>query len=531
MPARGVATVGESQKTPASVFRESGFTPVVDACKAEIRELYLGDDIPWVIGYSGGKDSTAILQLIWLAIAELGEEDRAKPIHVISTDTLVENPVVAGWVSRSLDAMQATADREEMPIKAHRLTPQINETFWVYLIGRGYPAPRLKFRWCTHRMKIKPSNQFIQDMVRQNGEAILVLGTRKTESVARGRSMTKHEKMAVRKRLTPNASLHNCLIYTPIEDWSNDDVWSFLMRIPNCWGHSNKELLTMYSGASEDGECPLVVDLNTPSCGNSRFGCWVCTLVDEDKSMGAMIQNDEEKEWMLPLLKLRNEFEFRGEKARKLDRSRRDFRRMTGTLTSYTDVAGDTRLVPGPYRQDVRAYWLRRVLEVQKWIRDNGPEHVCNIDLISRAELQEIRRLWVIDKHEIEDLLPQIYEEAMGEPYPDRRFDDNALFGTSVFELLKEVCGEDELHFELVRNLLDIERRYRTMIRRHGLYASLEQAIERCFYTDERDALEWAKKQFELKNRAFGEEIDFLVDSASAPILPFTELETTEDET
>ena len=70
-------------------------------------------------------------------------------------------------------------------------------------------------------------------------------------------------------------------------------------------GHSNKDLLAMYSGASADGECPLVIDSSTPSCGNSRFGCWVCTMVTEDKSMAAMIQNDEEKAWMLPMLEFR----------------------------------------------------------------------------------------------------------------------------------------------------------------------------------------------------------------------------------
>src|SRR5204862_3382226 len=132
----------------------------------------------------------------------------------------------------------------------------------------------------------------------------LVLGTRKAESAARSRSMTRHEAGRVRDRLSPNASLPGSLVYTPIEDWSNDDVWMFLMQVPNAWGYSNKDLLGMYAGASADGECPLVVDSSTPSCGDSRFGCWVCTLVDKDKSMTAMIQNDAEKEWMLPLLAL-----------------------------------------------------------------------------------------------------------------------------------------------------------------------------------------------------------------------------------
>ncbi len=68
-----------------------------------------------------------------------------------------------------------------MPIIPHRLTPEVQDRFWVNLIGRGYPAPRPKFRWCTSRLKISPSNNFIKSMVKTNGEAILVLGTRKAE--------------------------------------------------------------------------------------------------------------------------------------------------------------------------------------------------------------------------------------------------------------------------------------------------------------------------------------------------------------
>src|SRR5690606_34784092 len=171
-----------------------------------------------------------------------------------------------------------------MPFSAHRLTPEPENTFWVTLIGRGYPAPRPKFRWCTERLKIMPSNSFITGIVHSAGEAVLVLGTRKAESAARSRAMERHERLRIRDRLSPNASLPGSLVYSPIEDWTNDDVWLFLMQVTNRWGINNRDLLTMYQGASSDGECPLVVDSSTPSCGDSRFGCWVCTLVDRDKS-------------------------------------------------------------------------------------------------------------------------------------------------------------------------------------------------------------------------------------------------------
>ncbi len=483
-----------------SVFEPLGFSATIEACHEEIRELYLADPIPWVIGYSGGKDSTAVLQLVWSAVAKLKPEQRTKPIHVISTDTLVENPIVAAWVNRSLEAMKRTAASTNMPVRPNRLTPGIRDTFWVNLVGRGYPAPRHKFRWCTLRLKINPSNSFILNVVRDNGEAILVLGTRKAESQARARNMAEHEKHAVRDRLAPNANLRNCLVYTPIESWSNDDVWTYLMQVSNPWGHDNKDLLTMYRGASPDGECPLVVDSTTPSCGSSRFGCWVCTLVDEDKSMAAMVQNDEEKEWMLPLLELRNEFEFRTDETRQRERERRDFRRISGDLTFYTNSQGESQLVHGPYKQEARIYWLRRLLQVQKYIRENGPTYVRDFELVSPAELHEIRRIWVVDKHEIEDFLPRLYEEEMGTPYPGPALDDGLMFDKEALSLLRNTCNGDELHFELIRTLLDLERRYRTMASRRGLFPALETAVTKCFYDDEQDALARARERHAIDN-------------------------------
>jgi DNA sulfur modification protein DndC len=184
----------------------------------EIRDLYRADQVPWVVGYSGGKDSTLCLMLVWMALAGLPPAERTKVVHVINTDTGVENPVVAAWVNASLDSMRRAAAEQGLPIEAHRLTPAVEDSFWVCLIGRGYAAPRPKFRWCTERLKIKPSNAFIRAVVAAFGEVILVLGTRKAESRARARTMTRHERRRVRDRLSPNGSLPNSLVYSPIED-------------------------------------------------------------------------------------------------------------------------------------------------------------------------------------------------------------------------------------------------------------------------------------------------------------------------
>ncbi len=481
------APAKESKKRD-SAFDELGFKATIDALGEEIRELYLADAVPWIIGYSGGKDSTAVLQLIWTAIAELPVESRTKTIHVISTDTMVENPVVSAWVERSHASMKSLAAETSMPFNPRILRPKVDESFWVNLIGRGYPAPRHKFRWCTERLKIKPSNRFISNVVTQNGEAILCLGVRKAESSARAKVMERNRRYRIRDNLSPSATLAGCLIYSPVESWTNDDIWHYLTREKNPWGITNKDLLGMYAGASADGECPLVVDTSTPSCGDSRFGCWVCTLVEKDKSMTAMIQNDAEKDWMMPLLELRNALDFRQNTVNEekgSDHHLRDFRRMTGTVQVMTTG----KPIPGPYTQESRESWLRKLLAAQTYIREEGPEDVREIDLITIEELREIRRIWVVDKHEVEDLLPGIYEEETGQAYPGESLDDDMVLGATEMSELKELCGGDRLHYELTRELLSTTRQQQSSARRAGLYQQMEKTFKKHFYEDEADAV------------------------------------------
>jgi len=481
-----------------SAFEGGSFQAVVESLYEEIRELYLADNVPWVIGYSGGKDSTATLQLVWSAVADLPESQRQKTVHVISTDTLVENPIVAAWVEKSHARLKQAAADGAMPFVPKMLRPEIDESSWVNLIGRGYPAPRHKFRWCTERLKIRPSNRFISRVVTDNGEAILCLGARSAESKARARVLSENRKYRVRDRLSPSATLAGCMIYTPIESWTNDDVWIFLNRMKNPWGLSNKELMGMYAGASPDGECPLVVDDSTPSCGDSRFGCWVCTLVEQDKSMTAMIQNDADKEWMQPLLDLRNALDFRastGDSEEGGDRHLRDFRRMTGAV----QVMATGTPVPGPYTQATREKWLRMLLNAQTYIRKHGPADVAGIELVSLDELTEIRRIWVVDKHELEDSLPGIYEEATGQQLPGESMDEDVILGAAEMNHLRQLCGDDRLHYELTRELLSLTRQQRNAARRAGLFDQLEKSFSKHFYDNAEDAIARANANAEAK--------------------------------
>lgn len=466
---------------------------LIEGMMETVRDLYLADDIPWVIGYSGGKDSTATLQLVWLALEGLAENKRTKTVHVINTDTMVESPVISQWVQNSFAVMNETARKKKLPFVMHRLTPEYDNTFWVNLIGKGYPFPRLKYRWCTDRLKIQPVNNFIKNKIAEHGEIILVIGTRKAESSRRARTMAYYEKKRVRELLSPNPTLANELVFSPLEDWTDDDVWVFLMQYKNPWGLSNMDLLTLYRGATADNECPLMVEKNLPSCGKSRFGCWVCTMVEKDKSMEAMIANDSEKAWMTQLLDFRNEF---GNEEG--DRERRSFRRMNGRIQgSYH------QLYHGPYKKEVREHWLERLLEIQKNIQTNGPEEFREYEIITMPEMRNIRRIWVFDKHEFDDAVPRIYQKVTGKNFDDPEWMSSESFGVQEWDVLKEVCEEEvpdeELAFELMYSLIDIENHASSMNERKGILDQLEDAITTNYYQNEDDATSFYTKKINRK--------------------------------
>ena len=494
----------------------------INGLKETIRNLYMADDIPWVIGYSGGKDSTATLQLVWLSLMDLPKKKLKKVVHVINTDTMVESPVIEKWVERSLKMMDEASAKIDASVDSlfvtHRLTPEDKETYWVNFIGRGYPFPRKKLRWCTDRLKIQPVNNFVKERIAETGEIILVLGTRKAESAKRARTMAYYEAKRVRDLLSPNPTLANELVFSPLEDWTNNDVWVFLMQYDNPWGLSNNELQTLYMSATEDRECPMMTEKNLPSCGQSRFGCWVCTKVAKDKSMEAMIANDDEKAWMTPLLEFRNRF---GDEDK--DRNRRSFKKLKGYLQGSYE-----QLHHGPYLKEWREQWLKEILEKQKEINECGPEEFGDYELITLPELRCIRRIWVFEKHEFDDSLPRIYEEVMGKPFEDPEWIGSEAFGSTEWRLLGETCDfvmkndlfaksqaatteakngntdkleelRDNTVLEMMASLIDVENRAMGLGDRKDILDDLEKCIKKNFYADEADATKYYRDQLQRK--------------------------------
>ena len=431
----------------------------------EIRQIYQRDDRPWVVGYSGGKDSTTALQLIWVALAGLAKSELKKPVYVISSDTLVETPKIVDFIDGSLDRMNKAALKAGLPFSAHKVRPVVNDSFWVNLIGRGYPAPSNRFRWCTDRMKINPANAFIMDRVAEHGEVVVVLGVRKDESATRAQVMSLHRIKGT--ELSRHTSLPNAFVYTPVEDFSVDDVWTFLLQVPSPWGNNNRDLVTLYRNA-QAGECPLVVDTTTPSCGNSRFGCWVCTVVTKDKSMEAMIESGEE--WMRPMLDYRD---LLADTQRPEVKSQlRQYKRRNGQVK--TDAEG-TPMRWGPYKLTTRKDLLRRLLDVQNAVRREGPNP--REELISVPELEAIRKIWRAEERDWEDSVPGIYSEVTGQQIAWSR-DEQPGFGASEQKLLEELCRREKVPAGMVAKLLEIERSVHGMSRRTSVHQKIAAVFD-----------------------------------------------------
>jgi len=429
----------------------------------EVRDVYVRYPQPWVIGYSGGKDSTAVLQLVWKALEELPKLERQKPVFVIASDTKVETPVIVEYIDGTLRRINEAAAATGMPFRAEKVMPTLNSSFWVNLIGRGYPAPTSRFRWCTDRLKIDPANRFIAEKVASYGEVIMVLGVRKTESSTRMQLMSTYQ--VKDHLLRRHSTLPGAYVYAPIADFSTDDVWTYLLQVPSPWGGNNRDLAALYRNASA-GECPLVIDTSTPSCGNSRFGCWVCTVAQRDSSMEAMIDNGEE--WMESLL------EFRDWLAETIDPARkREFRSIKGRDGRVVQKKDGT-LAARTYTLETSKQALGKLLRAQLVVRKNGPDPEAT--LIDEEELHEIRRLWRTERQDWEDSIPHIFREVNGYDL-DWKIDDNGHFDAEQKALLSQLCEQSEVPFDLLARLLEAERRTDGMARRAGIQKAISSVL------------------------------------------------------
>lgn len=349
------------------------------AIRRELRDEYLAPhDHPWIIGFSGGKDSTLLLHFVLEAIRTIAPDERRRPVYIVSNNTLVESPVFQEFVDKLLDRLEESLEGLNVPLKVVRTHPVPEESFWVNLLGKGYPAPNRTFRWCTDRMKIRPTSRFIREIVADSGEAILLLGVRRAESSTRAGNIKRHEGNEG-GRLSPHPDHQGVAIFSPIKDLTNDEVWITLINSRPPWGGTYQELVRLYKDGST--ECPFVMNTgDAPSCGSSstRFGCWTCTVVEKDKSLAAMI--DAGHEHLEPLAAFRDRL-----------------RQVSGSPDHRSKVRRNGQPGLGPLTLDARRMLLGELLSLQA---ETGQP------LISDHEVRLIREQW--EKDQTQEVLWEI---------------------------------------------------------------------------------------------------------------------------
>jgi len=336
---------------------------------------------PWVFAFSGGKDSTLLLHIAYEVILSVEPSVRKRPLYIVANDTLVESPLVIDHLDKSLEEIRTGADHDALPVIIKKTKPNIDETFWVNVIGRGYIPPTRNFRWCTDRMKIKPTNYVLNRILLRHKRAVLLIGTRRAESQNRQRNMDKRKATANATRL--HDQIEGCYTFSPLADLSDNEVWTILLQLRPPWGGTHKRLIALYKSAG-GGECPLVLTKDdAPSCGTSspRFGCWTCTVVTKDKSLRGLIDAghaDEAKfeklahfrDWLIKL--------------RENEKNRMPVRR-NGT----TKIRRDGSRVFGPFSFEVR----KKILEELLALSENLGEV-----LIFPSEIEVIEEIWRTDK-------------------------------------------------------------------------------------------------------------------------------------
>ncbi len=460
----------------------------LDDLYAEIRDVYLSDERPWILGFSGGKDSTCMIQIVWNALSGLAREKITKRIYVISSDTLVESPKIVETVTGTLQSMEEAAVRAGLPISTNLVRPVLAETFWVCLLGKGYPAPSTTFRWCTDRLKISSANRFINERVSEHGEVVMLLGSRSDESSTRAQVLSLHR--IGETPLSKHDSLTGAFIYPPLRDFTTQDVWNYLLQhSQNPWGGNNRDLLALYKDANA-AECPLVVDTNTQSCGNSRFGCWTCTVVERDKSMENMIDSGET--WMEPLLELREELKRTQDP--EVKKEVRELKHRNGSIIFWKG-----RVAMGHYKLDYCKGFLEKLLVAEKSVRENGTD--AQMELIGRDEIREIQRIWRMERGDWKNSAYAILEEATGERIGGEHDDAGTLGATEQSEL-EAACAERSMPPLLLSRLINAEFEARGAGGRQKLHATIERIMKEEWRDDEEEVLADAQKKMEMREEA-----------------------------
>jgi DNA sulfur modification protein DndC len=345
--------------------RHSDPNGVVELAIARVQHAYVNDSHPWFLGFSGGKDSAALATILFEALRRASRSGPLnKPVTLLYCDTGVEIPVMAQQARRALRELAKDAAAQGLPIRSRSASPALGDRFFVKVIGRGYPPPTNKFRWCTSRLRIEPVRRVLDE--RGIERATVLLGVRKGESVARDRTVLRHRDEAAYYLRQDGSS--RARIFAPLLDFSLEDVWGVLFSSLTPNGMRVSRLGQLYRSAG--GECPILKAPESPPCGSGRFGCWTCTVVRTDRAVTNLVADGEVE--LGPLLAFRNWLA-----AFRDDPTCRCRRRRNGARG------------PGPFTIAARKLILAQLRKTQAKVPWT---------LIHKAEIREIHRCWRVDR-------------------------------------------------------------------------------------------------------------------------------------
>lgn len=500
-----------------SILNDLDISKLVETTKNKIKRIYLQDNIPWIIGYSGGKDSTCATQIIIDTLLELKKEKSklSKKVYIISSDTMVETPMIINTIERTINGINSLAKKNNLPVEASIVRPDYDRGFWANLIGRGYPCPNQTFRWCTDRMKIEPANKFTESVIGEYGEAVIILGVREGESNSRDRVLENHTIEG--KDFMRHTTQANSYVFAPIRQFTKDDVWNYLLSNKSPWGGDNEELFKLYSDSLSGEECPIMMseeDKKKTTCGNSRFGCWVCTVVSEDKSLTGFIRSGIT--WLKPLLDYRNWlYSIRDDEDKRMkrrangsiyfckinklengdlvisakgNRSKNIIKNLNGEWvdsfgTKWNVFVGDKS------EEEARDYIVKNnidltlgenpkiiikkvdeefyqlglgpfTLETRKEMLTKLLMTQANLEhphqLIKQEELVEIQKLWK-ESGDLENSVEKIYKKFYNDDFSISS-DDITVFSNDDLKILNDICEEKDFDAKLFMELLNIEK-------------------------------------------------------------------------
>ena len=212
--------------------------------------------------FSGGKDSTALT----FALLNSLERKLHKPkrIWILYSNTMVDPPPLLATAKKSLALFQNLGKKINAQIIPKILIPKLEDRFWILLIGKGYPPPSIRFRWCSNRLKIKPVKNFLKEIKLKSGTFPVVLsGIRLNE--------TSHRKKNLSSKITKDkwmkyAGLNGCKVYAPLLYFDTQEIWEYIHYNEKKWKINLGYLKNLYS-------------ITSSQINDFRTGCWVCTLI------------------------------------------------------------------------------------------------------------------------------------------------------------------------------------------------------------------------------------------------------------